>query len=84
MSELQARLSIKSLKCENCSTEIIGNYPLPSISMLSPQEQSFVLRFVLNSGSLKEMSAELKLSYPTVRNILNDIIEKLNGYENEN
>ena len=50
--------------------------------MLEKEELEFVLRFVLNSGSLKNMSAEMGLSYPTIRNYLDDIITKLNTLEN--
>jgi len=45
--------------------------------LLPESDQQFILRFVINSGSLKEMASELKLSYPTVRNMLNDIINKI-------
>lgn len=76
-----AQLKVKCLKCENCQTEVIGNYELPILALLSDSEQQFVLRFVKSSGSLKQMSSELKLSYPTVRNMLNDIISKIEGYE---
>ena len=31
--------------------------------------------------SLKQMAADMGLSYPTVRNILDNIIEKLKSYE---
>lgn len=69
--------------CENCKTEVNGKYDLPIITMLSPEEQDFIMNFVKHSGSLKEMSSILKLSYPTVRNLLNDIIEKIESYERE-
>jgi len=58
-----------------------GSYDLPTLALLTDTEQQFILRFVINSGSLKEMASELKLSYPTVRNMLNDIIEKIKSYE---
>jgi hypothetical protein len=70
-----------ALKCETCSTEVTGLYELPVLLRLSEEELHFILRFVKNSGSLKEMSAELKLSYPTVRNMLNEIIQKIRNYE---
>ncbi len=76
-----AQLKVKCLKCESCQTEVSGNYELPTLALLSDNEQQFVLRFVKSSGSLKQMSSELKLSYPTVRNMLNDIISKIEGYE---
>ena len=76
------QLNVKSLVCScGCGTEVTGNYELPTLARLSPEEQSFVLLFVRQSGSLKEMSARLKLSYPTVRNMLNDLIKKIESYE---
>ncbi len=65
------------LKCDSCETEIGGHYPLPQLAVLSPADQSFVLQFVQSSGSLKEMAKLLGVSYPTVRNRLNEIIETL-------
>ncbi len=76
-----AQLKVKCLKCDNCQTEVSGHYELPALALLSDADQQFVLRFVINSGSLKEMATELKLSYPTVRNMLNEIIEKLKSNE---
>lgn len=79
----QAQLKVKSLKCEQCQTEVSGSYDLPVLATLSENDQQFITRFVINSGSLKEMASELKLSYPTVRNILNDIIEKIQKHEKQ-
>ena len=74
-------MKVKSLKCENCQTEVSGSYDLPVLILLSPNEQDFILRFIRYSGSLKEMAKDLSLSYPTVRNLLNEIIEKIESYE---
>lgn len=75
------QLKVKALKCEKCQTEVIGSYKLPPLALLSAEEQYFILQFVKHSGSLKEMANLLDLSYPTVRNLLNDIIEKIESYE---
>lgn len=48
---------------------------------LPPEEQEFILEFIKASGSLKEMAGILKVSYPTVRNRLDEIIEKLKQNE---
>lgn len=77
----QTQLKVKCLKCENCLTEVNGSYDLPVLALLTTEEQQFILRFVKNSGSLKEMATELKLSYPSVRNLLNDVINKIDSYE---
>ena len=77
----QSQLKVKSLKCETCQTEVSGLYDLPTLARLSPDDQQFVLQFVKCSGSLKDMAKFLNLSYPTVRNLLDDIIEKIRNYE---
>jgi hypothetical protein len=69
------------MKCETCGTEVSGSYDLPVIDRLSLEEQEFVLHFVKSSGSLKDMAQHLGLSYPTVRNLLDEIIKKINSYE---
>ena len=45
---------------------------------ISEEEQNFILQFFLTSGSLKEMASQMGNSYPTVRNKLDDIIQKIN------
>lgn len=77
----QTQLKVKSLRCENCETEVIGNYALPTLALLAVEDQKFILDFVRHSGSLKEMANQLGLSYPTVRNLLNGIIEKIKADE---
>lgn len=75
------RLDVRSLQCPRCSTHIEGDYLLPVFMLLPEDEQKFVLDFVKCSGSLKEMAMQLGLSYPTVRNRLDDIIEHIKTLE---
>ncbi len=77
----QSQLKVKSLKCEQCQTEVSGLYELPVLARLSSEDQQFILHFIKYSGSLKEMAKYLGLSYPTVRNLLDDIIERLKNEE---
>ena len=75
------RLSVKRLACGKCETEVDGLYPLPALAALAQDEQEFILEFMKASGSLKDMAALLKVSYPTVRNRLDAIIDKLKQNE---
>ncbi|MGF1923771.1 MAG: DUF2089 family protein [Bacteroidia bacterium] len=75
-------LKVTSLGCSACETTVSGNFQLPILARLTPDEQKFVLDFVKSSGSLKLMAQQLGLSYPTVRNLLDDVILRLQ--ENEN
>jgi len=72
-----AQLKVQSLACDQCDTVVSGSFSLPLLSRLSEQDQAFVLDFVLCSGSLKVMAEKMKLSYPTVRNLLDDIIDRM-------
>jgi hypothetical protein len=45
--------------------------------LLEADELTFVRRFVLASGSLKEMAQEYGVSYPTIRQRLDELIEKI-------
>ncbi len=77
-----SRLKAKILVCQHCQTEIQGEYELPALTKLSQEDQSFIIEFIKSSGSLKEMARLLRLSYPTVRNRLDEIIERLKQAEN--
>ena len=44
---------------------------------LEEEDAAFIRRFVLASGSLKEMAAQYDVSYPTVRLRLDRLIQKI-------
>jgi hypothetical protein len=72
-----ATLKVKSLVCSKCSTEVTGLFSLPLLASLTNDEQAFIVEFVKSSGSLKLMAQKMGLSYPTVRNVLDDVINKI-------
>lgn len=76
-----SQLKVKKLFCQACETEIEGMFDLPRLAKLSTEDQDFILQFIKASGSLKEMAKLLKLSYPTVRNRLDEVIERIKDRE---
>jgi len=68
---------VAQLACPGCETRVSGNYPLPALARLSDDDQQFALSFILSSGSLKQMARLYGVSYPTVRNRLDDLISLL-------
>lgn len=74
-------LRVGRLFCEQCETEVCGSFELPLLARLTEREQQFVVDFIKSSGSLKDMSKSMGISYPTVRNVLDDLIDKLNNME---
>lgn len=56
----------------------MGSSPLPVwLAELDDEDREFVRRFVLTSGSLKELADLYGVSYPTIRGRLNQVIEKV-------
>ena len=49
----------------------------PWMAVLDEQDLTFVKRFLLASGSLKEVAAQYGVSYPTVRLRLDRLIQKI-------
>lgn len=50
---------------------------------LDDEDIVFIKKFLLSSGSLKEIAKEYNVTYPTVRLRLNKLIQKININENE-
>ena len=70
-------LKVKRLECSKCTTAVEGEFVLPLFARLSPQEQEFLLNLLKESGSLKDLASLYGISYPTVRNRLDSLIEKV-------
>jgi len=77
------KLTVRRLSCQGCGTQVEGTYELPALARLSKDDQEFILQFVSASGSLKEMATLMNVSYPTIRNRLDGIIENLKRGEAE-
>jgi hypothetical protein len=70
-------MRISELSCEECGLTHGGDFYTPRLYRLGADDQRFTELFVLASGSLKQMAQLLGVSYPTVRNRLNKLIEVL-------
>ena len=74
-------MRVVRLDCPNCDTSVTGVYALPELARLDGEDQEFVTAFVLSGGSLKDMAKRYRVSYPTVRNRLDDLIARLLGIQ---
>jgi hypothetical protein len=54
-----------------------GEFDLPVLARLDEDDRAFALRFLESSGSLKAMARLYGVSYPTVRNRLDALIDRL-------
>ena len=77
-----AKLTVTRLHCGNCDTTIEGSFntPLSPFARLNEEQIQFLVNFVRCEGRFNRLEEEMKLSYPTLRNRLNDIIRTL-GFE---
>ena len=74
------KLVVTSLRCEECETEIKGRFNLSVFDYLSESQQKFVLIFLKNGGNIKLIEKELGISYPTVKKILDEVLQVLGIY----
>ncbi|MBX3189191.1 MAG: DUF2089 domain-containing protein [Labilithrix sp.] len=69
------------LACRSCGTALDGQFEIPLLLNLPPDDLAFVTAFVRSSGSLKAMAQLLGVSYPTVRGRLDEILARLDDLE---
>ena len=72
---------IESVRLVNRGIRLEGEFELPVLSRLTFEEQTFIIAFIRCHGSIKEMEGLFGISYPTVKNRLNQIAEKLDFVE---
>jgi hypothetical protein len=75
-------MTVTELSCKACNTVISGEFETCKFCKLSKQQKYFVEVFIKNRGNIKEIEKELDISYPTVRNKLEEVIGAL-GYKVE-
>lgn len=76
-------LNVTKIECNSCKTKFEGSFDIPKLLQLSGDDINFIIYFVKCSGSLKEMSKIHNVSYPTFRNRLNQVIERVNQLNND-
>jgi len=72
-------LVITELHCDHCDTTVKGRFTTNSLQRLNREQLEFVEIFIKCRGNIKEVERELGISYPTVRNRLEQVIESM-GY----
>jgi len=74
-------LTVDRLQCPACSTVVQGTFALSTLSRLSAEEQSLIVSFIKASGSLKELAQLYHVSYPTIRNRIDELRDKVSRLE---
>lgn len=76
----RSELMVTRLHCSSCDTSIEGQFTGGPFSHLTQEHLDFIVTFVRCEGKINRMEPELRLSYPTIRNRLHEVIRAL-GFE---
>ncbi len=72
-----SEIKVSEIQCKKCGIVIQGEFDLCKFCRLNEKQKYFVEVFIKNRGNIKEIEKELGISYPTVRNKLDDVISDL-------
>lgn len=72
-----APMVVERVRLTEDDIAIEGSFDLPPLARLSAEDQIFVAAFVRCHGSIKQMEQWFGVSYPTIKNRLNRITERL-------
>jgi len=70
-------LHVARLECGTCHTGIDGRFALDRFARLNGDQLAFLETFIRNRGVIKDVEADLGISYPTVRARLDEVIRGL-------
>ncbi len=70
-------LTVERVRLDRSGVVIEGSFVLPPLAELTAEDQVFVAAFVRCHGSIKQMEQFFGVSYPTIKNRLNRIGERL-------
>ena len=73
---------VTRISCNDCGTKIEGRFQLCKFCKLTDEQKTFIDAFIKCRGNIKEVEKELGVSYPTVKNRLEDVVSAL-GYKPE-
>jgi hypothetical protein len=74
---------VTELRLKDLDIALRGQFELPPLAGLRFEDQVFVSEFVRCHGSIKYMEKAFGISYPTVKNRLNRIVQQLHLVEVE-
>ncbi len=78
----EGELVVTRLHCPQCDTTIEGFFrPKPDpLAVLTAEQMDFLMSFIRCEGRFNRLVKELNLSYPTLRNRLDEVMRTL-GFE---
>ena len=71
------KLTVTKISCESCGTELTGKFPQCKYCALDEKLSAFLDTFLRCKGNIKEIEKELNISYPTVKNLIDELLSAL-------
>lgn len=68
---------VTRISCNSCDTHIEGHFTPCKFCRLTDEQKTFIDVFIKCRGNIKEVEKELGVSYPTVKNKLEDAANAL-------
>ena len=76
-----APIIVERVRLADSNTAIEGSFELPPLARLPAEDQVFIMAFVRSHGSIKEMERVFGISYPTVKNRLEQLAKQFEFVE---
>lgn len=70
-------MEVTRLYCPACRTSVEGRFETCKFCHLGREQMEFLETFIRSRGNIKEVEREMGISYPTVRNRLDNVIRAL-------
>jgi len=72
---------IERVRLVDSDIAIEGSFTLPPLANLSAEDQVFLIAFIRCDGSIKDMEKMFDISYPTVKNRIKSVAQRLEFVE---
>lgn len=73
----QGILQVTTLQCPDCGMELRNTFNLSSFDLLDDEQFEFLITFLKDRGNLKEVQSDMKMSYPTAKKKLDELLAAL-------
>lgn len=73
------RLIVVKLQCSSCGTEVNGEFDVCPVCTLEGRNRELFDLFMESRGNLKKIQRKLGISYPTVRQRIDNMFGELKG-----
>lgn len=73
----KGKLMLTKIRCGDCGLAMEGSFTLPRLARLPYDMRLLAEQMILCGGNLKQLSAKIGVSYPTLRRKVDQMIEAL-------